>query len=67
MSNYVRNAREQYLIDPKFHNIVDMLEHMLSEEIISPGELHDAANLAADRYNRAKHEAIHYTMRGSQV
>lgn len=41
-------ARERYLNDPVYHNIVNMLEVFLKEARVSPDELHDAVNLAAN-------------------
>jgi len=41
-------ARQRYLNDPQYHNIVNLLEKLMNETRISPNEFHDAVNLAED-------------------
>lgn len=42
------NAR-RYLDDPIFHNLVSLIEKLMSETKLSPNEFHDAVNVAASR------------------
>ncbi len=45
-------ARERYMDDPLFHNTVCVIRQLLTETRLSPNELHDAVNLAADQVNQ---------------
>lgn len=44
-----RRARYLYLNDPIFHKVVECLEKLMKETKLSPNDVHDAVNLAADR------------------
>jgi len=43
-------ARYRYQIDPTYHKLVTIIEQLMQETKLSPNEIHDAVNLAADRF-----------------
>ncbi|GMB01058.1 hypothetical protein [Pelosinus sp. IPA-1] len=61
MREYEYIARQRYLNDPQYHNLVNLLESLMDETGISPNEFHDAVNLAADR-----HKADYYEIKKLQ-
>lgn len=50
------HARQLYLYDPIFHNLVDNLRKVMEDTNIDPNLVHDAVNLAADTRSRERTE-----------
>jgi hypothetical protein len=65
MKEHEYMARQRYLNDPQYHNLVKLLIKLMDETGISPNEFHDAVNLAANKrsmvdYEFRKAEAVNH-------
>lgn len=54
-------ARQRYMRDPVFHNLVRTIEKFMHETNMSPNEIHAAVNLSADMVNKARRTDMMYT------
>ena len=52
---FEEGVREKYVNDPKYHQLVSVLENLLEKEMFTPSELFGAVNLACIKYESRSH------------